>query len=221
MSSADAGAPRVGLGARPAGTADDQEEWRLFIAVPVPAAIRDAVARIVAGLRPLAPRARWQSSDTWHLTLRFLGQTPAGEVRRLGAILGDLAASTAPFRTELRGAGSFGGGRRPLVAWIGVGAGSEQLAALAASLDRAIDPTGDNHPLRAHLTVAREAPPELAGALREAMAREDRLAWTADRIVLYRSVLGPRGSTHTELASAPLGGRVAGSGGSLAGPAGR
>ena len=201
----------TGLGARPVGPQEAAEEWRLFIAVPVPAGIRDDVARIVAGLRPLAPRARWQSADTWHLTLKFLGQTPEREVPRLGEILRSLASSTRPFRTELRDAGSFGGGRRPLVAWIGVGAGSDRLAALAESLDRAIDPNGDNHPLRAHLTVAREAPPELVGALREVKAGGPRLAWTSDRVVLYRSVLGPRGSTHTELVSAPLGSDEVGS----------
>ena len=200
---------RVGLGARPAesaGADGSVEEWRLFIAVPLPPAVRDAVADLVAGLRDVAPRARWQSPDTWHLTLRFLGQIPAAEVPRLAGLLREVAVSGAPFPTELRGAGSFGGGRRPLVAWIGVGEGSEELAALAAMLGRAIDPDGDNGPLRAHLTVAREAPPELVVALRAAMSTGPRLAWTSDRVVLYRSVLGPRGSTHTELVSAPLGG---------------
>jgi 2'-5' RNA ligase len=168
--------------------------------------VRDAVGDLVAGVRAVASSARWQSPDTWHLTLRFLGETPAAEVPRLAGLLREVAVSRAPFLTELRGAGSFGGGHRPLVAWIGVGQGSEELAALAAMLGRAIDPDGDNGRLRAHLTVARDAPLELVGALRTAMSADPRLAWTSDRVVLYRSVLGPRGSTHTELVSAPLGG---------------
>lgn len=199
--------PTAGLGGNdPSGNDPSGEEWRLFVAVPLPPEVRDAVGDLVASVRAVAPSARWQSPDTWHLTLRFLGQTPAAEVPRLAGILREVAGSRPPFPTELRGAGSFGGGRRPLVAWIGIGQGSAELEVLAARLNRAIDPGGEDQPLRAHLTVAREAPPELVDALRGAMSAGPRLAWTSDRVVLYRSVLGPRGSTHTELVSAPLGG---------------
>jgi 2'-5' RNA ligase len=205
-------AARVGLGVRTVAAENEaqaavaSEEWRLFIAVPLPPAVREAVAGLVGRLRQVAPEARWQSPDTWHLTLVFLGQTPAREVPRLAEIINGVAASGRPFRTELRGAGSFGGGRRPLVAWIGVGAGAGELAVLAAQLEGAIDPRRESRPLRPHLTVAREAPPRLVEALQASMAARPGLSWTSDRLVLYRSVLGPRGSTHTELVSAPLGG---------------
>jgi 2'-5' RNA ligase len=201
---------------------------RLFIAVPIPVAVRTALADRLAGERQRHARARWQSPETWHLTLRFLGDTPAEVVPAIGDAMRLVARSQSPFEIRLGGTGVFERRRGPRVAWLGVTQGSAELTALATALARALRPDAADAepPFRPHLTLAREAPPGIEVALAEVFApvvpdrsarRADdtgpsALAWLADRLVLYRSELGRDGARHSALLEAALGGQVEGSG---------
>jgi len=196
---------------------------RLFIAVPIPVAVRTALSDRLQGERQRYARARWQSPETWHLTLRFLGDTPAEVVPLIGDAMRSVAGNQPPFEIRLGGTGVFQRRRGPSVAWLGVTQGSSELAALATALGRALRPgaADTEPPFRPHLTLAREAPPGIENALAEAFAplasarRAERadeagssaLAWLADRLVLYRSELGRDGARHSALIEAALGGQ--------------
>jgi RNA 2',3'-cyclic 3'-phosphodiesterase len=202
--------PGIGLGARRPVTLDDGAQrqqvgdvLRLFVAVPLPDDVRDALAEVVEPVRSVVD-ARWQSPATWHLTLRFLGDTPATAVPGVIDAVRFAAAQTRPFRVGLSGAGCFGRGGGRGVAWIGVEPGARELVAAAAALGTALDPAGAalERPLHAHLTLAREASEAAARALRTAIVDGPRLTWNADRMVLFRSVLGRGGAVHSEVASA-------------------
>jgi RNA 2',3'-cyclic 3'-phosphodiesterase len=208
------------------GREGDEAPWRLFIALPVPARVRDALATALDPVRARLRGGRWQDPGTWHLTLRFLGDTPPGSVPAIEAALHDAAAGQAPFEASLGRAGSFAG-RGGRVAWVGLELGVEPVARLAGSLAALLAPGEvEREPFRAHLTVARDAPDGVVPALQAALdaarasaagpprvglgrppqpiAGRDALAWTADRLVLYRSVLGRGGAVHTEIAGARL-----------------
>lgn len=212
---------------RHAGAKGDEAPWRLFIALPVPGPVRDALAAALDPVRSRVRSGRWQDPGTWHLTLRFLGDTPPGSVPAIEAALHDAATGQPPFEASLGHAGSFAG-RGGRVAWIGLERGVEPVARLAGSLAAVLAP-GEvgREPFRAHLTIARDAPDELVPALQAALdvARTpaagpprvglgrppqpvpggDALAWTVDRLVLYRSVLGRGGAVHSEIAGVHLG----------------
>ncbi len=51
------------------------EAQRLFIAVPVPDDVRMALAAALDPVRRRVRGGRWSAPETWHLTLRFLGDT--------------------------------------------------------------------------------------------------------------------------------------------------
>jgi 2'-5' RNA ligase len=205
----------VGLGARrpePVGASPQgrdtpgvDEHVRLFIAVPLPDDVRDALADLVEPVRSTIA-ARWQAPATWHLTLRFLGDTPARAVPGIDAAVRDVALHTRPFRVGLNGAGCFGRGGGRGVAWVGVEPGARELVAIAAALGRTLDPAGaeSERPLHAHLTLAREASDIAAKALRATIATAPKLTWVADRLILFRSVLGRGGAVHSEIVSAPF-----------------
>ena len=85
-------------------------ERRLFIAVPLGEDARLAVARLMGGLgapaeggrspdpaAPPAARLRWVRSANLHLTLRFLGATPAAALPALEGAIGRAASGIAPF----------------------------------------------------------------------------------------------------------------------------
>jgi RNA 2',3'-cyclic 3'-phosphodiesterase len=181
---------------------------RLFIAVDLPAAQRQAVAAL--NTRDLAG-ARFAKPEQLHVTLRFLGATPE---ERLPDLRKRLALVKAPrFRLGLAGAGVFPpDGRHPKVLWLGL-APTEPLFALKRELDRVLDalpelyPDEPNRPFRPHLTLARfsrRPDPSLARFLqRNAGFRGEE--WDVEELHLYRSTLRPSGAVHELLAAYPFG----------------
>jgi 2'-5' RNA ligase len=189
---------------------------RLFVAVPVAEDVRNAVGDLmetVAGA-PITERAfgqpRWVRVDGLHLTLRFLGATPDDRQPALADVLARVATEAAPFPVSLSGGGSFPDAIHPRVLWIGIVDGQARLSDLALRLSGQLASLGwppDSRPFTPHLTLARTdgvpGADERARRLVE-VARDVRLSWQADRLVLYKSILG-RGPTRYEVVSeAPL-----------------
>jgi 2'-5' RNA ligase len=189
---------------------------RLFIAVPAADEVRAAVGKLmeeVAG-GPISERGpgqpRWVRVDDLHLTLRFLGATPDERQAEIAAALAAAAAGIAPFRVVLSGGGAFPNAYAPRVMWIGIAEGSEHLAGLVGRLNGELAPLGwpaETRPFTPHLTLARTdgvaGADERARILTEA-ARDLQLTWQADRIILYKTLVG-RGPVHYQsLAEARL-----------------
>jgi 2'-5' RNA ligase len=179
---------------------DDPARPRLFYAVPVPDPARQQVAdlmeRVQAAVGDGRARIRWVRVEGLHLTLRFLGQTPLERVPALESSLEDIGASAAPFPVTIAGAGAFPDMARPRTLWLGIERGADRLADLAAVISTAATIDGSElatKPFAPHLTIARTDGLRAAGAaaqaLREAAAALD-AAFTADRVVLFRSLLG-------------------------------
>jgi 2'-5' RNA ligase len=171
------------------------------------------VAGVVADPRVAAAgRLRWVLGEQLHLTLRFLGPTPPERVAAAAAAAATAALPQAPFEVRLLGAGGFPSPARPRVVWLGLASGVAELTALAGRLEEELAARGwppEGRPFRAHLTLARADGIPGAGravaALAEAAATLD-AAWTADRLVVYRSELGRGPARYVPLAAAPLGG---------------
>jgi RNA 2',3'-cyclic 3'-phosphodiesterase len=183
---------------------------RLFVAVPVPPAIRAAVHARLAPVRAAAPTVRWTDPAGWHLTLAFLG-----EVEAPGPVfdaVGPVAARHRPAALALAAAGRFG----DRVLWLGVNAQpAGALVDLAAGVGAALvdagllsaeDPAA-NQPLRAHLTLARKrqtpVDDRLVAAVREELGSAGSgadvdAAWASERVEVWRSHLG-RGPARYEV----------------------
>ena len=191
---------------------------RLFVAVPVADEIRAAIREImekVAGAS-IDDRAygqpRWVRVDGLHLTLRFLGATPDERQPALADALAAVAVGVAPFRIVLSGGGAFPDPYRPRVLWIGISEGSPQLADLVRRLDVGLLPLGwppENRPFAPHMTLARTdgvpGADERARRLAE-VAEGVSLEWRANRIVLYKSLLGRGPARYEVIAAADLAG---------------
>jgi len=189
---------------------------RLFIAVPVADDVRAAVGELMAEVAgaSIEERAfgqpRWVRVEGLHLTLRFLGATPDERQSEVVAAIGAAAGGMAPFAIALNGGGAFPNAYRPRVLWVGIDAGADELAGLAGRLNDELRPLGwpsDDRPFQGHLTLARTdgvaGADEYACRLMEA-ARDVRLTWLADRLVLYKSVPGRGPARYEALAEAPL-----------------
>ena len=195
---------------------------RLFIAVPLPTAVRDEVEALVSTVRSRVRErwalegrgelreVRWVRLDGLHLTLRFLGATLDERIPDLQAAMREAARAFPPVPAAIAGAGAFPSATRPRVLWIGVTRGADGLADLAARLEDGLAAAGwprEGRPFKAHLTVARSdgipAGAMTAGALVD-VARSLDEPWTADRLVLFESHTGGGPARYEQLSEVLL-----------------
>lgn len=190
---------------------------RLFIALDIPESIRIQIARYVDEMRRIAPDAKWVRTDSYHVTLKFIGEWKADvrevidSLRRVEGIQFDLA---------FRGCGFFPNARAPRVFWLGIEADSS-LPSLAESIDQSCSKLGIEKEDRAfspHLTLARSGSgsprPKKDERTVPAMKRlAERTAGIpapdfgtmhATEFFLYESKLLPQGAQYTKLQSFPL-----------------
>jgi RNA 2',3'-cyclic 3'-phosphodiesterase len=88
---------------------------RLFVALELPWPLRQRVAMLSgAGI----PGARWVPPENYHITLRFIGETPAYRAEEIDHTLAALKARS--FALTLAGVGTFARSGRSTSLWVGV-----------------------------------------------------------------------------------------------------
>src|SRR5215468_2182672 len=91
---------------------------RLFVATDIDAEIRERIARFVGGVQNFAPQARWTQPESWHITLKFIGEFPDA---RLSELKSDLASvQSQPSTISFRSTGVFPSPRAARVFWVGI-----------------------------------------------------------------------------------------------------
>ena len=183
--------------------------FRAFISADLAAPV--AVRAFSESLRETRAHLNLVDLDTFHLTMKFLGDIPETAVEAIVAAVHAATAGEPPIDAQLRGAGAFPSLRRMTVVWVGVSDGG-RLAGIATKLEDEME-RGDfrreDRPFHAHATVARVK----GGAHREALQKvlEAHVATDfgmqrIESIRLKRSVLSGRGPTYSDVAVAPLSG---------------
>jgi RNA 2',3'-cyclic 3'-phosphodiesterase len=147
-----------------------------------------------------------------HVTLAFLGQTPDERLSDVTAAAEAAASAVTAFDIEIDHSGRFPPSGKPRVAWLGIGAGAQAVFAVGEKLRAELAHRKlpfDRKPLRAHVTFGRIREDvtvvdarSIAAAV-EAM-RIPHLRFRADAVVVFESVLSPRGPKYTPRSSAPL-----------------
>src|SRR5258708_31411875 len=92
---------------------------RLFVALEIPAAVRDNLATLIKDLRSLDPKSRWVPPENLHVTLRFIGQAPPDKLDAMRSALGGVRAERA-VQMDFPGPGSFPTDKHPRVLWANV-----------------------------------------------------------------------------------------------------
>jgi RNA 2',3'-cyclic 3'-phosphodiesterase len=186
---------------------------RLFVALEIPAAVRDNLAAQIKELRdlpaPLADkRLRWVRPENLHVTLKFIGEVEANKLNGIRSALTAIGLD-APVDLRFRGLGFFPDEKYPRMLWVGLNA-SGNLPVLARDIDRALEGQGiarDERAFTPHLTLARFESRSLHEKPRTAIQKNSERefgAFQAREFHLIQSKLKPSGAEYTTLASFPL-----------------
>ncbi len=190
---------------------------RLFLGLPLDAAAATAAGQAAAAYRRQAPQLKWVDPTLYHLTLRFLGETPAARLEALVDGFAGAATAAAPFTLRLGGLTALPRGRAARVLALALVEGASPLTALAAACEQASRTLGypaETRPFRAHLTLARSRQGETLPAALSALSlspgqASPQPAWRAEAVQIVESTLGPRGPAYRVRATLPLGGHEA------------
>ncbi len=189
---------------------------RLFVALDIDTAIRERLREFVSELGAHAPGVRFVGPETFHVTLKFLGETTRLEEieRALAAVRG------VPFEVAFRGCGFFPTPKSARVFWAGIEAPAE-LQGLAAGIDEATRALGfpvERGPYKPHLTLARAGSgnPRIRHSDRPEMRFHAVQQYLSDKpapefgtmaaheFFLFESILSPRGATYRKVRRYPL-----------------
>lgn len=187
---------------------DRVESLRLFVAILLPESWLALLGDVQRDLRLAGLDLRYVRPEGIHLTLKFLGETPAGQVGGIEAVLAEAAAGVGPFTLRLGGLGTFGSPRRPRVVWAGIDGNRQRLGELSAGVERALHRIGvpfDVRSFNPHLTLAR-VPEQMSGGdaarIMPMLAERSPLPAAEHRVgsfALMRSQLGPGGARYSAL----------------------
>ena len=182
---------------------------RTFVAVELPPDIKEKLAAIQADLHRLGhmDSVRWVHPESIHLTLKFLGNVPAAQIKAIGEALASACDGITPFTLTLTNLGCFPNPKRPNVIWVGVGGDLKTLQRLQEAVEAHIAPLGyppEKRPFHPHLTlgrVKRAKPEERRHIGASVTSAELDIAGQIDvtAVSLMRSDLTPSGAKYTAL----------------------
>lgn len=175
---------------------------RLFVAIPLP----DAVRRALAGLAGGVPGANWTAPENFHVTLRFIGEVEDPWLADAAAALAEVRGE--PFALQVAGVDFFGDRKRARIIYAGV-RGGEPLLQLQRRVERALARAGlpaEQRRYHPHVTLARlkGAPLERVGRFLEAHGTFACPPLQVARFALFSSWPSGGGPQYREEADYPL-----------------
>ncbi|MGC2162842.1 MAG: RNA 2',3'-cyclic phosphodiesterase [Silvibacterium sp.] len=170
---------------------------RLFLAIPLPAALIDELSAIAVRYQSPNDGLRWSAPESWHITLQFLGNIQPEQRDCVNARLRTLHHPPVPVHLD-----SLGFFDRTGIFFAGALL-SPELLSLQQQVTTATQPCGfipETRPYHPHITLARSKGKAGAGTLHTLKANLRRqpvfTPFTAHEFVLYESLPTPSGSRY-------------------------
>ncbi|HEX5191598.1 MAG TPA: RNA 2',3'-cyclic phosphodiesterase [Solirubrobacteraceae bacterium] len=196
---------------------------RLFVALELPEAVRHALRGWAASELSQLERLRLLDDAALHVTLCFIGATPASELDAIGAACREAAAGHRRLRLALGSVLALPR-RRPRVVAVSVVAADDEaepgvaegdaaeLAGLQEALSAQLAAGGwyrrEARPFLAHLTVARvRSHSRIDARALDRVRPIEASPFVADTVTLFRSRTRPSGAEYEPLTRVPLHGR--------------
>jgi len=180
------------------------EIYRTFLGIPlkVGAGFLEGRDWLIHHLKD--ERISWVDPGLYHVTIRFLGDTPVSLAGEISHLMGQMQCIPAVTRIGITGPGSFGWARWPKVVWTGFRQ-EDFFISLHRSMNALLEEAGiqsPDQPFRPHLTLGRIRSlrdPERFHRELELVKDHFKGEVKADRLVYYRSIHGKDGPRYEPL----------------------
>ncbi len=154
-------------------------------------------------------KIRWVPPDNFHVTLKFLGNTPEERISTISEVITSSVSSFNPLNVEFVNCGIFGSSYKPRVIWFGIRQ-HEELKKLGLAIIDNLDNAGfakDRQNFVPHLTIGRITKIADKRMFNDVInkVRNVHLQETIfDKVILFESILTSKSPTYNEIKSFPL-----------------
>jgi 2'-5' RNA ligase len=184
--------------------------FRTFIAIEINDHVRCELTGIQDILREANADVKWTAPENIHITIKFLGDTPADKLPEINAVLDQTARAFHSFDIDISELGAFPNSHAPHIIWAGVTRQADQVIAIAAMIEAGLGPLGfkkEERAFTAHITLGRARSPHgkvrLCRALQETKLPSD-LSLNINRLTLIQSQLTPSGPIYQAIHQSQL-----------------
>ncbi len=183
---------------------------RLFVAIELSDAVRQALKNVQEALRPKCPDVRWVRPEQLHLTVKFLGEVNDRDVAGVCAAISKAAAVSGGFSMRVRDCGCFPERGAVRIVWAGVQEASGFLKTCVDATEGALAEVGfarEVRPFSPHITIGRVREDRSRGAIRFAVQSHQyaEVEQEVASLTLMASELSPKGPTYSVVSRARLG----------------
>ena len=184
---------------------------RAFIAIEIPPAIKDSLAKLQDKLRLTLQKIGWVKPANLHLTLKFLGDISPEQLESIRLIIAETVKTALSFEIKLETLDVFPDLRRARIIWIGANLVPGELKQLVDQLETKLLEIGfakEERPFQAHITLGRIRNTIIPAILEKGLDKVKKdcidadLKFHARGITLFQSVLEPGGPTYSILEEA-------------------
>jgi RNA 2',3'-cyclic 3'-phosphodiesterase len=181
---------------------------RAFIALPLPQMIQQELGEIQKLLKDSNADVKWDTSDKFHITLKFLGDIDTTTVGPIANGVQNSIGGFRPFDLAFRTIGAFPNANRPRVVWIG-SEENELVLDIQKRVEQVCGSLGfaeDDRAFHTHVTLGRVKGDRnldrLTAKLKSITFKP--LIARCTEVHIVRSELKPAGSVYTLLNSIPF-----------------
>ncbi|MFH1458344.1 MAG: RNA 2',3'-cyclic phosphodiesterase [Candidatus Omnitrophota bacterium] len=183
---------------------------RTFIAIELPEEIKESLAQLQGRLKDSKADVKWVEPKNIHLTLKFLGEINDEQLREITKILEQVAEKNVGFQMRISSIGVFPKMNFPRVIWVGLDKGDSETKKIATDLEERIIAVGiprEKQTFSSHITIGRVKSSfnrdELVNCLKAIDSLEGK-EFVVQKIILFKSILTPKGPTYEALKVASL-----------------
>ena len=177
---------------------------RMFLAIPVPSAVKNIKQMLTSTCEKERVEIRWVKNNNLHLTVQFLGSVSDDIVTQIGIEVDNVVRSINPFSLKVSETGCFPNSFKPSVLYLGIGGNIEALKDLVLKIKNKMSQMGfkkDSKLFIPHITIAKinypqKFNPDISIFLNSTY---DEVEFFVDKIQLSESKTLPEGVVHETL----------------------
>lgn len=181
---------------------------RCFLALPLEMQVKNYIYNLQLDLKKSqAFNAKWVKKENLHLTVKFLGEIEKFHLSIIEEVLKPFIATIPKLQFQTGNLGVFPNYKNPRIIWLGLEGKTEALLNLYNKCDeisKALGLPQSNTLFQPHITLARIKNIKYFDYIFLQIKDNDSREIVFDKLVLYESILTPRGPIYTELQKFPF-----------------